>query len=324
MLRRLFHRLTLGGFSFGIAIALIWPTFVQNLPTIKAQEDQDSAPWVMTFRPTTAWSSADADAESLGQVQQWRYFQVLDGGANGRLAGIDPRTNAKVFIDAEAVGPVGPPPDDYLAPAPPDDSTLAVPGRIIGSTELFERPENQRYFALDEVPTNTPVSVQGMVDGAGDSTWYRVGDDQYVPSNHLRLPTPPGRTFEGRWVDANLTEPVMVTAYDGDTPVYSALAVKGASAFQTPQGVYRILRRVQNETMDSQTIGIPRTSPNGYYLKDVLYTQYFTGDGAALHYNYWRSNWGYAGSHGCLGMDFDDSKFFWEFAGVGTVVYVHS
>ena len=95
-------------------------------------------------------------------------------------------------------------------------------------------------------------------------------------------------------------------------------------AFQTPTGVFRILRRVANETMDSATLGIPRTSPNGYYLKDVLYTQYFTGDGAALHYNYWRSNWGYAGSHGCLGMNFDDSKFFWDFAGVGTVVYVHS
>jgi lipoprotein-anchoring transpeptidase ErfK/SrfK len=114
-----------------------------------------------------------------------------------------------------------------------------------------------------------------------------------------------------------------VTAYDGDRPVYTALAVKGTVAFQTPTGLFRILRRVQNETMDSATIGIPRTAPGGYYLPDVLYTQYFTGDGAALHYNYWRSNWGYAGSHGCMGLNLEDSRFLWDFATVGTPIWVH-
>ena len=48
--------------------------------------------------------------------------------------------------------------------------------------------------------------------------------------------------------------------------------------------------------MNSDTIGIPRFGPGGYYLTNVLFTQYFTGDGASLHYNYWSSNWGYAGS----------------------------
>ena len=54
--------------------------------------------------------------------------------------------------------------------------------------------------------------------------------------------------------------------------------------------------------MNSDTIGIPRFGPGGYYLTNVLFTQYFTGDGASIHYNYWSSNWGYAGSHGCLGL----------------------
>ncbi len=329
MARPLLHRLSISGLSLVTALLLVWPTLVQTATPSEAAQDQPSASdfppfWVMTFRPTTAWSGAGADAEALGQIQQWRYLQVDQPQEGGRLPTLDPRTNTRAYIEADAVGPVGPPPDDYFAAAPTDESVVGLPGRIIGTTELFERPENQRYFALDEVRTNTPVMVQAAVDGPNDSRWYRVGDDQYVPANNLRLPTPPGRTFPGRWIDANLTEPVMVTAYEGETPVYSALAVKGLGAFQTPQGTYRIQRRVQNETMDSSTIGIPRTSPQGYYLKDVLYTQYFTGDGAALHYNYWRSNWGYAGSHGCLGMDLTDSRFFWDFAGVGTVVYIHS
>ena len=65
------------------------------------------------------------------------------------------------------------------------------------------------------------------------------------------------------------------------------LAIRGTGTRPTPTGVFTILRRVANETMNSDTIGIPRFGPGGYYLTNVLFTQYFTGDGASLHYNYW-------------------------------------
>jgi lipoprotein-anchoring transpeptidase ErfK/SrfK len=75
--------------------------------------------------------------------------------------------------------------------------------------------------------------------------------------------------------------------------------------------------------MDSSTIGIPRTSPGGYFLEDVLYTQYFTNDGASLHYNWWKGTFGYPGSHGCLGLNRDDAAWFWEWASIGTTVVIH-
>ena len=59
----------------------------------------------------------------------------------------------------------------------------------------------------------------------------------------------------------------------GQTPVYVGLVTTGKPGFATPRGSFRILRRVANETMDSQTIGILRTSPHGYYLPNVLFTQ---------------------------------------------------
>ena len=68
--------------------------------------------------------------------------------------------------------------------------------------------------------------------------------------------------------------------------------------------------------MNSETIGIPRFGPGGYYLTNVLFTQYFTGDGASIHYNYWSSNWGYSASHGCLGVALSEAKFAWEFGGM--------
>ncbi|MSQ24476.1 MAG: murein L,D-transpeptidase [Chloroflexi bacterium] len=279
--------------------------------------------WAMTHVNATAWSASDSDAQAWGEIPQWRYLQVLSPVYGKRVLAVDPRSHSQLFVNANTIGPVGPPPPEYFGDPPSDDEAIGLPGRIIQATDWFERPARVDYFASDRWEINQPVQVEGELNTSEGQQWYRVGDGQYVPATTVRLPQPPDRTFPGRWIDASISEPVMLTAYDDDRPVFSALAVKGRTTFETPTGVFRILRRVANETMDSLTLGIPRMSPDGYYLKDVLFTQYFSGDGAALHYNYWRSNWGYTGSHGCLGMAYDDSLFFWEFATVGTPVYVH-
>ena len=115
----------------------------------------------------------------------------------------------------------------------------------------------------------------------------------------------------------------MLVAYEGTTPVLTTLTIHGAGPRPTPVGVFPIIRRVADETMNSDSIGIPRFGPGGYYLTHVLFTQYFTGDGASLHYNYWSGNWGYAASHGCLGLTYADSAFLWNWAGLGTLVSIH-
>lgn len=278
--------------------------------------------WAMTHRPTTAWSGTGDGAVAFGEIPQWRYLQAVGAEEDGRVPAVDPRTGALAHVDILALGPVGAPPEEYFEEPPPDSQAINLPGRIVGTVDTYERPTPRDYFSLERLAHNHAVTVEASVEGADGNQWYRIGSE-YVPSQRVRLPQPPERTWSGRWIDANLTEPTMVTAYEGDRPVYAALAVKGGIAYQTPTGVYSILRRVQNETMDSATIGIPRDHPLGYYLKDVLFTQYFTWDGAALHYNYWRSDWGAGGSKGCLGMNLADSTFFWEFARVGTVVYIH-
>ena len=113
--------------------------------------------------------------------------------------------------------------------------------------------------------------------------------------------------------------------YDIDVKVTNGVAtLKGTVSNRTPSGAHRILWRIPNETMTSERVypPIPRDAPGGYYLKNVLFTQYFTSDGASIHYNYWSSNWGYAGSHGCLGVNLADSKWFWDWATIGTPVII--
>jgi lipoprotein-anchoring transpeptidase ErfK/SrfK len=129
----------------------------------------------------------------------------------------------------------------------------------------------------------------------------------------------------GRWVEVNTSTGTAYAIQDGKV-VYKALVTVGVPAHPTPKGYFTILRRVYDETMDSSTIGIPNDAPAGYYLTGVLYTQYFTNGGAALHYNYWSPASAFgsaAGSHGCVGMTLRDSRFFWNFATVGTPVIIY-
>jgi lipoprotein-anchoring transpeptidase ErfK/SrfK len=137
---------------------------------------------------------------------------------------------------------------------------------------------------------------------------------------------PEGVSFapDERWIAVNLTAQ-RATAFVGAEPVHVARVTTGVPGWETPVGDFRIYVRIENETMDSLTIGIPREDSWGYYLENVYFTQYFVG-GIALHYNYWRAD-SYFGnvpsSHGCVGMRYDDAKFFWDFATDGTRVVVH-
>jgi hypothetical protein len=180
--------------------------------------------------------------------------------------------------------------------------------------------------------TGSPIAIQQFVHGERVSgvneTWAEIAPGQYVYSAFLvkllpSAPPAPPRTFSGRWIDANLTEQIL-TAYDGSTPQFWAVMSSGAPGTDSPTGVFPILRRVANETMSSATLAEPVEIP--YYLTNVLYTQYFTDYGAAIHDNWWKgadSPFGVPTSHACLGLREADALKFWNFAGVGTVVNLH-
>ncbi len=148
-----------------------------------------------------------------------------------------------------------------------------------------------------------------------------------VAARELPYAVPPSGVAYGpdeRWIAVDVTTQ-RAYAFVGGKAVYEALVTTGRPGFETKPGDYRINYRKQNETMDSETIGIPRDDPLGYYLTNVLWTQYFYPT-VALHDNYWQptSVFGHvASSHGCVGMLEDDAKYFWDFATIGTRVVVY-
>ena len=181
---------------------------------------------------------------------------------------------------------------------------------------------------LDVVYRRRPLELTGLVAGEpvkGVSGWYRLETGGYVPAVYvdpLIVPRPPA-TYAGTWVDVNLSE-FYAVAYSWDTPLYVAIITAGRGD-RTPKGVFNVQYRVQNEIMDSATVGFPPGHPEYYYLEDVKYTQYFLAGGFALHGNYWTAepNFGSFSSNGCVGLMEEDAFYFWNHLGVGSVISIH-
>ncbi len=280
--------------------------------------------WVSNFLETELWGGPGPEAASLGHVPQFRRFMVIEPQHGSRLKVWYPEKDVLGYVDAAAVGPSSP--SAWVEAHPVRDvRDVGLPGRSVGEkTFIRNLPVYDDETEVRRLPNNTAVEVKKAVASADGTEWYVVGDGEYILASEVRLPREVAAVLPGRWIDVDLDEPAMVTAYEGSRVVYTAMAIKGTRKTPTPVGTFSILRRVQNETMDSETIGIHRDGPGGYLLKNVLYTQYFTPDGASLHYNYWTGAFGYAGSHGCLGLSLEDSRWFWEWARVGTPVVVRS
>ncbi len=171
--------------------------------------------------------------------------------------------------------------------------------------------------------TSIPIFAGAGLALASSLRGVRADGD---PNETITVPLPANITPDQRWVDVNLSQQV-ACAMSGGEIVRVVLVTTGMPGWETPAGQFRILYRVADETMTSAGIGIPIDSPDGYDLDHVLYTQYFTDEGHALHDNYWRplSVFGHTPtSHGCVGMVEDDAFFMWNWVGAGDLVNIHA
>ncbi|OQA47567.1 MAG: N-acetylmuramoyl-L-alanine amidase sle1 precursor [Chloroflexi bacterium ADurb.Bin325] len=123
-------------------------------------------------------------------------------------------------------------------------------------------------------------------------------------------PTSTGSASE-RWIDINLSQQ-RLTAYQGNTPVFSTLISGGLPRTPTVVGRFRIQTKLTSTRM---------TGP-GYDLPGVPYTMYFY-KGYAIHGTYWHNNFGRPMSHGCVNMRTPDAAWLFNWASIGTLVVTH-
>ncbi|CCF86273.1 L,D-transpeptidase [Nitrolancea hollandica] len=115
-----------------------------------------------------------------------------------------------------------------------------------------------------------------------------------------------------KWIEIDLAAEKL-TAWQGNTPVYSTLVSTGLAAHPTPTGVFHVDRKLRSDLM---------TGP-GYYLPNVPYVMYFYTGGYAIHGTYWHHNFGHPMSHGCVNLPTPAAEWMYNWAPMGTTVWIH-
>jgi hypothetical protein len=157
----------------------------------------------------------------------------------------------------------------------------------------------------------------GIFDAALHSQLRLSGEQpEGVPVFDASPVTPaPGAGGE-KWIDINLSSYVL-TAFEGQTPVYSTYIVDGAAEYPTVRGSFAIYWKLPAQTMRGFNL-----DGSEYVTEDVPYVMYFYSD-FAIHGAYWRSSFGYSGSHGCVNTPVGDAAWLYDWAPYGTRVEVH-
>ena len=172
----------------------------------------------------------------------------------------------------------------------------------------------------------TTVAAMMRANGIYNANFIYVGQRLNVPGRSAppapqpatapAKPPAPGNSAPaptgGKWIDINISTQT-ITAYQGSTPVKSALVSTGVSWHPTPIGHYKVYMKVASQTM-SGGVGA-----EAYYLPGVPWVMYFAGANA-IHGTYWHHNFGQRMSHGCVNLTIDDAHWFYDWAEMGTPV----
>lgn len=110
----------------------------------------------------------------------------------------------------------------------------------------------------------------------------------------------------------------MIYVYQGGELEGSTAVGTGKDGWETPTGTFYINSKYRYDDM----AGDYRNE--SWYVEDVPYAMYFTGDGHALHGAPWRSSFGTRGSHGCVGMPESFAGWIYSIAPIGTPVYIRN
>jgi LysM repeat protein len=204
---------------------------------------------------------------------------------------------------------------------PSSSSTSSAPAASPGGTYVV-RPGD----SLTGIATRHAVSVSRLaaVNGLQVSSWVYVGQRLQIPDGSSTTsvpstttttpsnpPAPAPSGASGKWIDVNLTTQTL-TAFEGQTPVLTALVSTGTWRTPTVVGTFSIYVKYTSTRMRGP----------GYDLPNVPYTMYFYR-GYGLHGTYWHNNFGTPMSHGCVNLSTPNAQWLFNWAPLGTKVVTH-
>lgn len=226
-----------------------------------------------------------------------------------------------------AIASVRPPPSEVVGVAHPLVLTFNAP--------VANRRAVERALTVKSIPPMT-----------GKFEWLDTDVVQWVPDRFwpahstvalsvggLSTEIKTGRSVLGI---ADISEHTFTVSIDGVGPPRPAphhlphsgeegvmLASMGRPQFPTPVGLYTVLSKDRTVTMDSSSVGIPVTDPQGYRIP-VDYAVRISSRGLFVHSAPWAINsLGFDNvSHGCISLSPADAEWYFNAVTIGDPVIV--
>lgn len=197
------------------------------------------------------------------------------------------------------------------------------------TTQYFERarfeyhPETSNNYSVVLTPLGQTIAAARGVDTAavaqGDLPAYSETLFTPPPPPAPTAARPAGAPSGVKMIDVNLSEQYL-TAFEGDTVVYESYISSGAGENVTPVGTFSVFSKLASDDMR----GADPNLPGGQYFQpDVPWVMYFAAGGYAIHGVYWHSSFGTPRSHGCVGTPVGGASFLYNWAPIGTMIYIH-
>ena len=227
-------------------------------------------------------------------------------------------------------------------------SVLPSPEEVVGVAHpvqvSFTAPVADRGMAERAIRISSQPAMTGRYEWLDDKVVQWVPDSYWPAHTTIALSVGPLRTNiqTGPKVvgTANVSDHTFTVSIDGvETGPPPALpsphhrpfwgrpgvfpASMGRPEYPTPVGTYTVLAKERSVLMDSSSVGIPVTDPDGYRM-DVEYAVRITDRGLFVHSAPWAENaLGYDNvSHGCISLSPTDAEWYFNTVNVGDPVIV--
>jgi len=182
------------------------------------------------------------------------------------------------------------------------------------SVHAAEVPGGKMLQRLPVLAKHTPYYIFKTVR-VGNWDWYLIGDGLWVEQRNVAVLKPVEAKHSGRWIAVDLYEQIAV-ALEGGTPRFATLISSGLAKNPTREGMFAVWAKLRSGSMSGF-----EGKPEQYNIPVVPYILYFDGS-IGLHGTFWHNGFGYRHSRGCVNLSISDAKWLYNFADVGTPVYV--
>ena len=216
------------------------------------------------------------------------------------------------------------------APVPGVASVFPTDGAVVGVAQpvvvTFTAPVTDRAGAERSIRVTSPGNTTGHFEWVEDNVVQWVPNQYWPAHTHVSVGVQAlGTGFEtgdALLGVASISAHTFTVSRNGET-LRTMPASMGKPSRPTPIGNFSAMSKERTVVMDSRTIGIPLSSPDGYRIT-ASYAVRVTSSGVYVHSAPWSvDSQGHANvSHGCINLSPENAAWYFDMVTVGDPINV--